>query len=141
MVFLYASIVSLGLVGSATLITGGLASGFAPRIHLGLLLLVLTAVDLGFVAARNQGPVWRRLALGLSAFLFALGVVEGFYDHVFKDVLYGHGLPQPLLDTLIPSVLGGPGPLWTEVAGWLLGPIAALGLVSLRALSLKKDEA
>ena len=139
MVFLYASIVSLGLVGSFTLITGGLASGITPRIHLGLLLLVLTAIDLGLVAARNRAPVWNRLAFGLSALLFALGLVEGFYDHVFKDVLYGHGLPQPLLDTLIPSVLGGPGPIWTEIAGWLLGPIAGAGLVCLRALSPKKD--
>ena len=139
--FLYASIVSLGLVGSVTLITGGLASGATPRIHLGILLLVLTVVNLGFVAARDRASVWRRLALGLSTLLFTLGAVEGFYDHVFKDVVYGHGLPQPLLDMLIPPVLGGPGPVWTEVAGWLLGPVAVAGLVALRALVLKKDEA
>lgn len=141
MVFLYASLVSLGLAGSVTLITGGLASGFAPRIHLGLLVLVLTAVDLAFVAARKRAPVWRSLALGLSILLFTLGLVEGFYDHVFKDVLYGHGLPQTLIDTLVPPVLGGPGPLETEIAGWLLGPIGAAGLVSLRALFPKKEEA
>ncbi len=139
MVFLYTSLVSLGLVGSFTLITGGLASGFTPRIHLGILLLVLTALDVGLVAARNRGTAWRRLALGLSALLFAFGLVEGLYDHIFKDMLYGHGLPQPLLDTIIPPMLGAPGPLWTEIAGWLLGPIAAAGLVSLRALTPKKD--
>jgi hypothetical protein len=138
--FLYTSLVSLGLVGSFTLISGGLSLGFTPRIHLGILLLVLTVIDLGFVANRNRHPVGKGFAVGLSTLLFAFGLVEGLYDHLFKDVLYGHGLPQPLIDTLVPSLLGGPGPLWTEIAGWLLGPIAVGGLIALRALGNKREE-
>ncbi len=132
---LAAAIIAVCALGAFSLIYQGLTTGPVGRVHLGLLTLVLLAVDLVFLARRNRAHAWRALAFLLSAALFAvLGLFAGGYDHLFKDVLYGHGLPQQLIDTLVPNLLGAPGDLLEETAGLLLLPLGIAGLFTLKGL-------
>ena len=66
--------------------------------------------------------------------------VLGGYDHLLKVVLVAHGLPAPILATLIPPALGPTGDLAYEALGITLLPLGIYGLATLKFLSTKKDE-
>ncbi len=76
------------------------------------------------------------LSAGLSA--IAIGVYEGGYNHLVKNVLYFGGVPVQILNRLYPSIYELPNDFFFEFTGILQFVTGVLSIVYARRTDFRK---
>lgn len=95
------------------------------RLHVALfalpVIIVLLAAYAGFEKMRS--PAWRNILLTIFLVVtvvfpvLTIGVYEGGYNHVVKNVLYFAGVPIDILNQMYPSIYELPNDLVFELTG------------------------
>jgi hypothetical protein len=86
-------------------------------------ILVLMATYAG--VERMKSLMWRKVLLAIFLVvtvvfpLLAIGLYEGGYNHVVKNLLYFSGVPTHILDQLYPSIYELPNDLVFELTGMM----------------------
>ena len=75
----------------------------------------------------NNYLFWIYWIIILLASIVAIGVFEGVYNHILKNIIYFGGFPKNWMDKLFPSgVYEMPDNLFFEITGMLQGVMAIL---------------
>ncbi|PSL29058.1 hypothetical protein [Chitinophaga ginsengisoli] len=105
------------------------------RLH--LLFLSIPVIALTLVLDRLLTPTHNRpwifrsyLVLTLLASIILIGVFEGLYNHVLKNILFAAGLPENAMGKLYPpGIYEMPDNLFFEITGVLQGGIAIVLII------------
>jgi hypothetical protein len=95
------------------------------RLHVAIVAVPVIIVLAGSYAGykKTRSIAFRKIVLGtLLSFsmvfsVFAIGLYEGGYNHVIKNILYFSGTPIELMDRIYPSVYELPNDFFFEFTG------------------------
>lgn len=95
------------------------------RLHVAIVaipvIVILLATYVGQLRIKN--PTWRRgfsvIFIGTTVLfsVAAIGIYEGGYNHVVKNLLFFSGVPAEFLDRIYPSVYELPNDFFFELTG------------------------
>ena len=130
MILYFILLVTTALGADGSLLWGAFALDEPWRLHVAILVAVLTALAGVCALLRNRGGLYRMASVSFSLILFlGIGLVGGGYDHLLPLVLAAHGMAN------IPAS----GGFWYAVSGLLLLPLGLGGLATLKYLNPERD--